>query len=56
MGWLYDFYRYCKENISLSSYKVTLIFPPSEKDSWFIHIKPDPEYNSEEEFYSAFLK
>ena len=55
LGWLYDFYRYCKENISLSSYKVTLVYPPEDKGSWFIHIEEDSEYNSEEEFYSAFF-
>lgn len=54
LGWLYDFYHYCKENISLQSYRVTLIYPPLDKGGFYIHFTQDSHYNSAEEFYSAF--
>lgn len=54
LGWMYDFYCYCKENISLQFYKVTLIYPPSDKGAYCIHFTQDSSFTNEFDFYSAF--
>lgn len=55
LGWLYDFYCYCKENILLRSYRVTVIYHLPGKSDWYIHFEQDSDFNSEEDFYMSFF-
>lgn len=54
LGWMYDFYCYCNENTILRSYKITLIYPTSDKGSYYIHFTQDSNFGSDFDFYSAF--
>ena len=55
LGWMYDFYCYWQENTTLPSYTVTLIYPPVLKGDYFIHFTEYSNFQSEEEFYAAFV-
>ena len=58
LGWMYDFYCYWQENTTLPSYEVTLIYPPypmTKKGAYFIHFTEYSDFQSEEEFYAAFV-
>lgn len=54
LGWMYDFYCYCKENTVLQSYEITLIFPSLDKGGYYIHFTQNTNLRSESEFYAAF--
>lgn len=49
LGWLYDFYCYCKENINLSSYTVTIFCRESS-----IIFADESEFKNEADFYNSF--
>lgn len=49
MGWLYDFYCYCKENFPFSSYTVTIICKSSSAI-----FTDETVFENEDEFYNSF--
>lgn len=58
VGWLYDFYKYWKkEGAFLREYQVSIpIYENDVKKIFYVIIKNDSEFSSEDEFYSAFKK
>ncbi len=54
LGWMYDFYCYCKENTILQSYEITLIYPPLDKGEYYIHFTQSTNLKNDSEFYAAF--
>ena len=49
LGWLYDFYCYCKENFPFTSYTVTIICKRSS-----IRFSDESEFANEDVFYNSF--
>lgn len=49
MGWPYDFYCYCKENIPFPSYTVTIICLGSS-----LIFSDESEFENEDDFYNSF--
>ncbi len=49
LGWLYDFYCYCKESIPFTSYTVTMICLESS-----LTFSNESEFENEDAFYNSF--
>ena len=54
LGWVYDYYLFCKNSFTFPDYRVTLIFPSKGGDH-YIHFTQDSDFDSEDDFYSSIL-
>ncbi len=54
LGWMYDFYCYCKKNTILQSYEITLIYPSLDKGEYYMRFTQNSNLRSDSDFYAAF--